>query len=212
MKAWLAPLALGLVVAAATAALGPRLIDTRPPPDPPWKEAAARGYVLPFPATETGSLLVVAPDGHAAAESALRQDGEEAVAWETPNLGFLRPVATPCCGPAGPVPATVYVFRADGGLLGSNDGRAQVARFRLDANYVALPNATWSNGTLAATAGTLPDSLRPVLQALQVELAGLQAGSVGVAVVREYPHADALGPLYVTVRAGAAAAGSAAPA
>lgn len=210
---WMVPLFLGLAVAVATPLLGPHLFDTRPPP---WQEAAAHGYILPFPDGQ-GELLVVAPEGEAAALSAMQKDGLGVPAWWTSRVGILtqgeQGASCPCIGPDSSVAVTAYVFLADGRLLGSNDGPEEVARFRKDSNFVPLPTGWWHLGAGPAPQGTqpLPQEWRPLLGPMLERIQGMGEGDVASAVVAEHPHASALGTLYVTLQVDAVAPDGPAP-
>ena len=214
-RAWLAPAAIGLAVAALTAALGPRLIDTSPAPLAPWEVEAERGYVWPFQSAvgENATFLLVAPHGRAAAEEGLA-DGGRRLHWLTPDLATYTAetaeqpgypeLRTPCCPtvPDVKVQVTAYVFVESGGLLASNAPAADVARFRHDGHYTELPAGNWTMGSPVRG----PDGLafgaawQPVLAALRDGVRQAPVGGVVTAVVAQHPHAAALGPLYVTLR------------
>ena len=110
----------------------------------------------------------------------------------------------PCCAASqdGTVRVTAYVFLESGALLASNAPAADVARFRLDGYYSALPAGNWTMGTTVRG----PDGLafgaewQPVLGSLRAGVEAAAVGGVVTAVVAQHPHASALGPLYVTLR------------
>jgi hypothetical protein len=206
VRPWIAPVGVGLAAFLLVAGLGPRLIDSRPPPPEPWQVAAEEGHVWPFEAAcGEASFLLVAPDGRNTAGLA-----DERLDWVSGNLALYNATAgdpartgfataLPCAPrPAGPN-ATVYVFLATGRLLASNAPEAEQARFRKDSSYVPLPGGAW-NGT------ALPPEWQEVLRPLEARLRALPAGGVFTAVLWAHPYAEALGPLAVTVRAGPAPA------
>lgn len=224
VRPWLVPLALGLLVAGATALLGPHVFDTAPAPPSTWEREAARGYVLPFPLdNRTGqSFLMLAPRGQVEGAQALARDhgaGSDAPVlaprWLSGTVGLLEPKGTtpqscPCVDARNGtlLRVTAYIFRAEGTLVASNDEPDRAARFVPDSVYALLPNATWHVGPGRPPAGVreLPEAWRPLAEAFAARLAGLGEGSVVSAAVLDHPHEGLLGPLYVTLRIDALAA------